>query len=116
MERKEKTDKRMKRRRRIRAKILGTADRPRFCVFRSNRHLVLQLMDDRNHKSFLQLTDRNNIKAKTKTEAACKLGEIFAKKAMEKKIKRVIFDRGGYKYAGRVKAAADGARKAGLEF
>ncbi|MBU1179210.1 50S ribosomal protein L18 [Patescibacteria group bacterium] len=121
MEGKEKYKKRIKRKKRVRAKIAGTGSRPRFSVFRSNKHLVLQLIDDEKGKSLLQISDVGRVKKKgakkeTKTEAAYKLGEIFAEKAKEKKIKSVVFDRGGYKYTGRVKAVADGARKGSLVF
>ena len=101
---------------RIRSKIKGTASRPRLVVFRSLLHTYAQLIDDKNNKT---LTKSSDIKEKgkgTKSEKAKKVGLELAKKAQEKKIKEVVFDRNGYKYHGRTKAVAEGAREGGLKF
>lgn len=110
------------RRKRTRAKILGTKERPRLSVFRSNKYIYAQLIDDKTGKKIISANEKELManppaggKA-TKTEKAHGLGELLAKKAMDNKIKRVVFDRGGYQYHGRVKALADGARKGGLHF
>lgn len=110
--------KRKQRHKRIRAKIKGTAARPRLVVFRSNQHLYVQLIDDDKGKTLVSLSDFG-IKQKkglTRLELAKKIGISIAKKALEQNIKKVVFDRAGYKYHGRIKAIADGARKSGLEF
>lgn len=106
------------RHRRVRAKIYGTSKRPRLSVFRSLRYLHVQLIDDKKGEVLLGLNSRvlENRSAITKTEQAKELGKLFAKKSLEKGIERVVFDRGGYKYHGRVKAFADGAREGGLKF
>ena len=102
---------------RVRAKISGTADRPRLSVFRSNAHITAQLIDDVKGTTLvacssvaLKLENGGNI------EAATKVGAELGKLAKKAKITSVVFDRGGYLYHGRVKALADAARKAGLEF
>ncbi len=113
-----KINKRQIRHKRVRAKILGTKERPRLSVFRSNKYIYAQLIDDKIGKKII-FANETELKAKnkdTKTERAHQLGELLAKKAMDNKIKKVVFDRGGYKYHGRVKALADGARKGGLHF
>jgi len=111
---KEKMDRRHKK---LRYKISGTALKPRLSVFRSNLGLNLQLIDD---EAGITLASANykEIKGdkKTKTEVATELGKLLAKKAQDKKILEVVFDRGGYRYHGRVKAVADGAREGGLKF
>jgi large subunit ribosomal protein L18 len=108
--------KRQRRKGRVRAKISGTASQPRLSVFRSNRGMFLQLIDDTKsitlvsaHTSEVKLKDN-------KTVVGLELGKLIAKKAVEKNIKKAVFDRSGYKYHGRVKAVADGAREGGLEF
>lgn len=106
---------RTRRHKRVRAKIKGTKNRPRFSVFRSNKYVVLQLIDDEKQKTLLEINDFKK-KELTKTESAYKEGEKLAKLAKEKKITRVVFDRGGYAFHGRVKAAAEGARAGGLKF
>lgn len=110
--------KRQQRHKRVRAKIFGTSGQPRLSVFRSSKHIFLQLIDDKKNKTLVSASDRElKLKnAKNKTALAYKTGELLAKKALEKKIKTAVFDRGGYKYHGRLKAAAEGARKAGLKF
>lgn len=117
---KKKAEKRIRRHNRIRAKVYGTASRPRLSVFRSNKYIILQLIDDESGKSLLQMNDfsvNGGAKKKlTKLERANFLGKKFAKSALAESIKTVVFDRGGYKYHGRVKAAAEGAREGGLKF
>lgn len=104
------------RKKRVRAKIWGTKTRPRLSVFRSNRHIFLQLINDDDRKTILSYGD-DKIKRKTnKTEISKEAGKKLAEMAREKKIKRVVFDKGGYKYHGRIKAAAEAAREGGLEF
>ena len=104
---------------RVRAKILGTSLRPRLAVFRSLTAISAQLIDDNAQSTILgvyghELPGKN--KKMNKTETAQALGELLGKKAKEKKIERVVFDRRWYKYHGRVKAFAEGARKEGLKF
>ncbi|RMH65094.1 MAG: 50S ribosomal protein L18 [Calditrichaeota bacterium] len=105
-----------------RKKIVGTAERPRLVVSRSLKHIHAQLVDDYARKVIIGLTDYSKDvaaeakKAKSKTEAAAIVGKKLAEKAQEKKIKKVVFDRNGYIYHGRIKALADGAREGGLEF
>ncbi|ACI17881.2 50S ribosomal protein L18 [Coprothermobacter proteolyticus] len=109
------------RHKRIRKHITGTAERPRLCVFRSSRHIYAQIIDDENGHtlvcaSTLEKELRDQIKGLRKTEQAAAIGKLIAQRALEKGIKSVVFDRGGYKYHGRVKALADASREAGLEF
>jgi len=115
---------RASRHRRVRAKIAGTAQTPRLCVFRSNKHILAQLIDDQKGvtlavcgdavKSASKKTAENDLKGKCAD--AFGIGMEIAKKAQELKTKKVVFDRGGYRYHGRVKSLAEGARKGGLEF
>jgi large subunit ribosomal protein L18 len=100
---------------RIRSKIIGTKDRPRLCVFKSANHMYAQLINDDDGKVLASASD---IKAKkgTKTNHATEVGKLIAKLAVEKKIEKVVFDRGGFVFHGRVKAVADGAREGGLKF
>lgn len=111
--------KRKIRHKRVRAKIIGTSVRPRLSVFRSNKYMTLQLIDDKNGKTLLSITDFNakakKTKGKTKVESSKELGVELAKLAKEKKIKEVVFDRGGYKFHGRVKAVADGVIEGGIK-
>jgi len=109
------------RHKRIRKHITGTAERPRLCVFRSSRHIYAQIIDDESGHtlvcaSTLEKELRDQIKGLRKTEQAAAIGKVIAQRALEKGIKSVVFDRGGYKYHGRVKALADASREAGLEF
>ena len=112
-----KITKRKQRHKRIRSKINGIKERPRLCVFRSNKHVYAQLIDDTEGKTLVSSNDFN-LKKKTggKTDQAKLVGKDLAQKASEKKIKEVVFDRGGYNYHGRVKALAEGAREGGLKF
>ncbi|KKT29885.1 50S ribosomal protein L18 [Candidatus Giovannonibacteria bacterium RIFCSPLOWO2_12_FULL_44_25] len=109
--------KRTIRHKRVRAKIFGTNERPRFSVYRSNRHLFLQLIDDDKGKTILGVSDKHikMKKGQKKSDFAYEAGKLLAKLAKEKKITRAVFDRGGYKYHGRVKKAAEGARESGLK-
>ena len=101
---------------RTRAKIHGTADRPRLTVFFSNQHIVAQIVNDDNGKTLAYATTVGSKLTGTKTEKAAKIGEEIAKKAKTAKVKKVVFDRGSKLYAGRMAALADAARKEGLEF
>ena len=106
---------------RVRAKISGTAERPRLNVFRSLSNIYAQVIDDVKGVTLASAStmDKNiakSIEGKTKQEAAFIVGQAVAKNAMSKGITKVVFDRAGYQYTGRVKALADGARDAGLEF
>lgn len=138
---KSKHQKRHRRHRRVRAKASGTAKRPRLCVFRSARYIYAQLIDDEKSKTIISVSEKDLKKIKTittkKTEAKAvgkdkegkkeivragkvaasyEVGKLIAQKALDKKIDKVVFDRGGYKYHGRIKALADGAREGGLKF
>jgi large subunit ribosomal protein L18 len=108
---------RQRRRRRVRAKVRGSAERPRFSVFRSNRGLMAQLIDDdRGHTlAAVSWTEADLRKLKPMDQAA-KAGEVLATRAKDAGVSTCVFDRGGYRYHGRVKALADSAREAGLEF
>lgn len=134
----EKQKNRSKRHKRIRSKIFGTDKLPRLCVFRSNKHIYAQLISDEKGKTLAVASDlevKTNVKnpkqkdgpadkktkdlevsRKGKTAVSFEIGKLIAKKAVDKKIDKVVFDRGGYQYHGRVKALADGAREGGLKF
>ncbi|UCF70357.1 MAG: 50S ribosomal protein L18 [candidate division WOR-3 bacterium] len=109
---------RQKRHQSIRKKLTGTNERPRLCVFRSNKHIYAQVIDDTKHNVLLgySSSELKGLKNKNKTEIATEVGKTIGKLAIEKGITHVAFDRAGYKYHGRVKALADGARAAGLKF
>lgn len=112
---------RVKKHKRLRYKIVGTAEKPRLCVFRSNSHMYAQIIDDaKGHTivsaSTLETEFKGKLDKSNNTEAAKVIGEAVAKRAVEKGIKTVIFDRAGYKYHGKIQALADAAREAGLEF
>ena len=111
-------EQRLKRHRRVRAKISGTAQRPRLNVFRSNKHIYAQLIDDVNGVTLASAStmDKGFEGNGGNKEAARKGGQAIAKAAAEKNIEEVVFDRGGYLYHGRVKELADGARESGLKF
>ncbi len=96
--------------RRIRAKIKGTPSRPRLCIFRSNKYLYAQLIDDEVGRTLASFSGKSNVKD------AYKIGQEMAKKALAQDIKSILFDRSGYKYHGQVKAVAEGAREGGLQF
>ena len=110
-----KIDRRNKIKARIRGKISGTAQRPRMSVFRSNKAIYVQVIDDLAGNTIVAASSKG-IAEGTKTEIAAKVGEEIAKKAQEKGITEVVFDRNGYLCHGRVKSLADAARKAGLKF
>ena len=106
---------------RIRRKLSGTAERPRLSVFRSNNHIYAQLIDDVAQSTLASASTvdselKASLSATGNCDASTKVGELIAKRAMEKGVKQIVFDRGGNLYHGRVKALADGARSAGLEF
>ncbi|HCP08399.1 MAG TPA: 50S ribosomal protein L18 [Candidatus Moranbacteria bacterium] len=106
---------RVQRTKRIRAKISGTAEIPRLSVFRSLKGLQVQVINDAKGTTLVS-AGLNEAKGKNTVEGAKKVGELVAKKCLEKKITQVAFDRSGYKYHGKVKAVADGAREGGLKF
>lgn len=117
MKLKEKKQKRKRRHLRIRAKIKGTANMPRLSVFKSSQHIYAQLIDDDlNGKTLISASSLELKKAGQPLEAAGEVGKLIAKKARAKKIEKVVFDRSGFKYHGRIKALAEAARKAGLKF
>lgn len=107
----------LRRKKKVRARISGTEKRPRLAVYRSNRNIYAQIIDDVKGETLVSATNLSkNLEKMAKTEQATKIGEEVAKKAVAKKIKKVVFDKSGYKYHGRVKALAEAARKGGLEF
>ncbi len=111
-----KIEKRLQRKRRVRSKVSGNLDRPRLSVFRSNKHLFVQLIDDVKAVTLVSVNDQEVKEEKaTKKARALLVGELIAKKALAKKIKKAVFDKSGYKYHGIVKEIAGGARKGGLE-
>ncbi|MSU55198.1 MAG: 50S ribosomal protein L18 [Candidatus Taylorbacteria bacterium] len=110
-----KIEKRIRRHKRIRSRISGTALIPRFSAFKSNGYIYAQLINDEKAVTIVAASSLG-IKASNKTEAARETGKAIAKKAVEQKIQKVVFDRGGYVYTGRIKAMADGAREGGLKF
>jgi large subunit ribosomal protein L18 len=110
---------RVKRHLRVRKKITGTAERPRLCVFRSEKNIYAQIIDDVAQKTLVAASTLEKdfpVAAGSNKEAAKLVGETVAKRALEKGIKAVVFDRGGFVYHGRVQELAEGAREAGLEF
>ena len=108
---------RMRRRRRVRAKVRGTAERPRLSVFRSNRGIQAQVIDDvAGHTLAAVNWTEGNLKSLKSMDQAKRAGELLAERAKAAGVEAVVFDRGGYRYHGRVKALADGAREAGLRF
>ena len=109
--------KRLKRRRRVRAKITGSAERPRISVFRSNRGVFAQLIDDESGRTLAAVNwTEDDLKSLKRMEQASKAGQLLAERAKAAGIETAVFDRGGYQYHGRVKALAEGAREAGLTF
>ena len=103
-------------RRRIRAKIAGTAARPRLAVFRSNKYIYAQVIDDASGRTLAQANSREGSVSETGVAASAAVGKLVAERAKEAGVDTVVFDRGGYRYHGRVKAVADGAREGGLQF
>lgn len=129
---KNKKEQKIRRHRRVRAKVAGTSARPRLAVFRSNRHIYAQLIDDQNQRTLIQAGDlvfdfkkggtarggklARGKKAEGKVELSKKVGLALGKMVLEQGLKKIVFDRGGYKYHGRVKALAEGLREAGVKF
>lgn len=109
---------RIKRHKRVRAKISGTPECPRLCVFRSAKHIYAQIIDDVNGKTLVSAStvEKDFTEYGGNKDAAFEVGKAVAKKALDAKIETVVFDRGGFVYTGRVKALADGAREGGLKF
>jgi large subunit ribosomal protein L18 len=108
---------RLRRRRRVRAKVRGTAERPRLSVFRSNRGVSVQLIDDVDGRTLAAVTwTEADLKGLQSMEQAKRAGELIAERAKAAGVETVVFDRGGYQYHGRVRALAEGAREGGLRF
>ena len=118
---KSRTEVREKKHRRLRNHLAGTADRPRLAVFRSNNHMYAQVIDDTVGNTLVSASTldkevKAELEKNNNVEAAAHLGTVIAKKALDKGINTVVFDRGGFIYQGKIKALADAAREAGLEF
>jgi large subunit ribosomal protein L18 len=110
-----KPQQRLRRRRRVRAKVRGTAERPRISVFRSNRGISAQLVDDERGRTLAAVTwTEGDLRGMARMEQATRAGALLAERAAAAGVQRAVFDRGGYRYHGRVKALAEGAREAGL--
>ncbi len=112
---------RYKRRKRIRKKVYGTSERPRLSIFKSLKHIYAQIVDDTSGSTIVFAASiggelRGHLRSGGNIEAAKSVGELLAKRAIDKGIRKVVFDRGGFPYHGRVKTLADAARKSGLEF
>ncbi len=112
---------RLRRHHRVRAKVSGSMDNPRLCVFRSARHIYAQIIDDTAGHTMVSASSldedvKNQGSAKTKISQAGLVGKLIAERALAKSIRQVVFDRGGYKYHGRVMSLANAAREAGLKF
>ena len=116
MQAKEKVGSRQKRHRRVRKKIFGTADRPRLAVYRSNKHIYAQMIDDVAGKTLVSSSTLVEGSDGDRTAQAKAVGQELAKKAKGAGISKAVFDRGGFQYHGRVKAVAEAAREGGLEF
>ena len=117
MDAKTRRDARVRRHRRVRTKIVGTAERPRLAVFRSNRHIYAQLIDDDASRTIASASDREvSGEGAGKTDPAKEVGGLLAERAKAAGVEKVVFDRGGFAYHGRIAAAAAAAREAGLEF
>lgn len=119
MSKNSRNDRRVKRHLRVRKNLIGTPEKPRLCVFRSNKNISAQIIDDVNGNTLVSAsTLEKELKGESggNKEAAKKVGELIAKRALDKGIEDVAFDRGGFLYHGRVKELAEGAREAGLKF
>ena len=118
MNKSSKKEQREKRHRRVRAKIHGTKDRPRLCIFKSNKHIYAQIINDEKGFTLVSASDLEvkDSKKDKRINLAQKVGELIANRAKDKKITKILFDRGGFKYHGCVKTLADEARKHGLQF
>lgn len=108
----------LNRQKRVRSKIYGSSQKPRLSVFRSNKFIYVQAIDDENQKTIVGVSEKElkETDGSKKTDRAFELGKLLAKKVLSKKITKAIFDRGSYKYHGRVKNIAQGAREGGLKF
>jgi large subunit ribosomal protein L18 len=116
-----KNEERLKRHKRVRAKVKGTAEAPRLSVYRTLNHIYVQIIDDVKGNTLVTASTldkeiKNSLEGKDKKAQAFAVGELIAKKAIAKKIDTIVFDRGGYLYTGRVQSLAEGARKGGLQF
>jgi large subunit ribosomal protein L18 len=112
-----KPQQRLRRRRRVRARIRGSAERPRLSVYRSNRGVFAQLIDDEAGRTLAAVNwTESELRGSSRMEQAKKAGELLAKRAADTGVSTCVFDRGGYRYHGRVKALAEGAREGGLKF
>ncbi len=112
-----KRQKRYKRHKRVRSKVVGVKDRPRLSIFRSNQHIYLQLVDDGQGRTLASASDLSvKKKGLTKVQIAKEVGTTLAKKILSQKIEKIVFDRSGYKYHGRVKAVAEALREQGVKF
>jgi large subunit ribosomal protein L18 len=109
-------EKRLRRKKRVRAKIFGTKERPRLSVFRTNQHFYAQIIDDEEGKTLVGVNSLQFKEKLTNKEKVMKVAEILAEKAKEKGIKKIVFDRNGFSYKGRVKIFAEKLRELGLEF
>jgi large subunit ribosomal protein L18 len=108
---------RLRRRRRVRSKVRGTAERPRVSVFRSNRGIFAQLVDDEHGRTLAAVNwTEPELRSLSRMEQASRVGTLLAERAKEAGVERAVFDRGGYRYHGRVKALAESAREGGLDF
>lgn len=121
VDREEKTWRRKRRHLRIRKKVFGNAERPRLCVFRSNKHIYAQIIDDTRGETLVAASSLDpalsaEMAKGSDVKAAYQVGKLLGEKALARGVRSVVFDRSGYKYHGRVKALADGAREAGLSF
>ena len=121
MAKKSRNERRLRRHNRVRRKLEGTAERPRLNVFRSLTQIYAQVIDDQQGSTLVSASTieedlASKLKGKSKTEQARIVGETVAKRATEQGLKQVVFDRGGYKYHGRIRALAEAARETGLEF
>jgi large subunit ribosomal protein L18 len=109
-------EKRLKRKKRVRAKIFGTKERPRLSVFRTNQHFYAQIIDDEEGKTLIGVNSLQFKEKLTNKEKVMKVAEVLAEKAKEKGIKKIVFDRNGFSYKGRIKIFAEKLRDLGLEF
>jgi large subunit ribosomal protein L18 len=108
--------KRLKRKKRVRAKIFGTKEKPRLSIFRTNQHFYAQIIDDEEGKTLIGVNSLQFKEKLTNKEKVIKLADVLAEKAKEKGIKKIIFDRNGFNYKGRIKIFAEKLRELGLEF
>jgi large subunit ribosomal protein L18 len=111
-----KKEKRLKRKKRVRAKIFGTKERPRLSVFRTNQHFYVQIIDDEEGKTLVGVNSLQFKEKLTNKEKVMKVAEVLAEKSKEKGIKKIVFDRNGFGYKGRIKIFAEKLRELGLEF